>query len=298
MSDVSSRHPEHEIGDANGAAARQPHAVLDLPSRRFKGLKIERLLDLASRPQPIRILEVGTGSGGIAHYFGTHPQLRCDVDAVDVHDNRLVTEGYRYHQVRDTTLPFADDSFDVVLTNHVIEHVGDAGAQHRHLLEIHRVMKPDGVGYLAVPNRWMLVEPHYRLAFLSWWPHAWRTSYLRAMRKGEVYDCEPLTHRQAESMLHITGFRFENKAVEALRLTLALEYPRGSVLRRTLGCIPDTLLHAASPMIPTLIYSFERHQTHAALPDGSGEQENGVFDVDRKRPADEPPEARQEHSGG
>jgi len=271
VSDVSSHHPEHEIGDVSGAAARQPHAVLDLPSRRFKGLKIERLLDLASRPQPIRMLEVGTGSGGIAHYFGTHPQLHCEVDAVDVHDNRLVTEGYRYHQVCDTRLPFADESFDVVLTNHVIEHVGDERAQHAHLAELYRVLRPDGVGYLAVPNRWMLVEPHYKLAFLSWWPHAWRTSYLRAMRKGEVYDCEPLTQRQAESMLHVASFRFENKAVEALRLTLALEYPRGSVLRRMLGHIPDALLHAASPMIPTLIYSFERRQRHAAPPDGSGE---------------------------
>ncbi len=183
MSDTSSSN--HGGGAGDTSVVRQPHAVLDLPSRRFKGLKIERLLDLANRPQPIRMLEVGTGSGGIAHYFGTHPQLHCEVDAVDVHDNRLVSEGYRYHQVQDTQLPFADESFDVVLTNHVIEHVGDEQAQRAHLAELRRVLRPDGVGYLAVPNRWMLVEPHYRLAFLSWLPHAWRTPYLRAMGKGE-----------------------------------------------------------------------------------------------------------------
>jgi len=253
---VSSRHPEHEIGDANGAAARQPHAVLDLPSRRFKGLKIERLLDLASRPQPIRILEVGTGSGGIAHYFGTHPQLRCDVDAVDVHDNRLVTEGYRYHQVRDTTLPFADDSFDVVLTNHVIEHVGDAGAQHRHLLEIHRVMKPDGVGYLAVPNRWMLTEPHFQLKFLSWWPHAWRTPYLRLMRKGGVYDCEPLEMRQLERMLDTAGFYRRNLCIEAMRETFEIECS-DSFGARLLRATPDVWLKPLRWVIPTLIYRIE-----------------------------------------
>lgn len=258
MSDTPSPHQLHEGRVVDSAVERQPHVVMDLPSRRSKGLKIERLLDLANRSQPMRMLEVGTGSGGIAHYFGTHPTLRCEVDAVDVHDNRLVTEGYRYHQVSDTQLPFADESFDVVLTNHVIEHVGDARAQHAHLAELHRVLRPDGVGYLAVPNRWMLVEPHYKLAFLSWWPHAWRTPYLRAMRKGEVYDCEPLMQREAEEMLHAAGFLFENKAVEALRLTLALEYPDGSALRRTLGHIPDALLHTASPMIPTLIYSLER----------------------------------------
>jgi ubiquinone/menaquinone biosynthesis C-methylase UbiE len=256
VSDVSSSERGPETGDAGSAAARQPHAVLDLPSRRFKGLKIERLLDLASRPQPMRLLEVGTGSGGIAHYFGTHPTLRCDVDAVDVHDNRLVTEGYRYHQVCDTQLPFADESFDVVLTNHVIEHVGDERAQRAHLAELHRVLRPDGVGYLAVPNRWMLVEPHYRLAFLSWWPHAWRTPYLRAMRKSKVYDCEPLQLRQLENMLAAAGFRYRNLCVEAWRATLEIERA-GSIGARLLDMLPDAALHPLRRIIPTLIYRIE-----------------------------------------
>lgn len=236
---------------------RQPHAVLDLSSRRMKGLKIERLLDLASRPQPIRLLEVGTGSGGIAHYFGTHQDLRCDVDAVDVHDNRLATEGYRYHQVQDTQLPFADQSFDVVLTNHVIEHVGDESAQRAHLAELRRVLRPDGVGYLAVPNRWMLVEPHYRLAFLSWLPHAWRTPYLRLMGKGAVYDCEPLQMRQLERFFADAGLDCRNLCIDALRATFEIERARSAsagALRR----IPDKALLPLCRIIPTLIYRFRR----------------------------------------
>ena len=55
-------------------------------------------------------------------------------------------------------LPFDDARFDVVISNHVIEHVGDEAAQHAHLREIRRVMKADGSAYLAVPNRWMLTE--------------------------------------------------------------------------------------------------------------------------------------------
>lgn len=257
MPDKSSRPQRHEIGNAGSIAARQPHAVLDLPSRRLKGLKIERLLDLASRPQPMRMLEVGTGSGGIAHYFGTHPQLKCVVDAVDIHDNRLVTEGYRYQQVRDTKLPFADGSFDVVLTNHVIEHVGDADAQHRHLLEIRRVMKPGGVGYLAVPNRWMLTEPHFQLKFLSWLPHAWRTPYLRLRGKGEVYDCEPLQMRQLEHMLDAAGFRYRNICLEAWRAMLEVERP-GSFGARSLRVIPDVVIAPVRRIVPTLIYHVER----------------------------------------
>lgn len=253
MSDAPSNNHGDDVGDKS--AARQPHAVLDLPSRRFKGLKIERLLDLANRRQPIRILEVGTGSGGIAHYFGTHPQLRCEVDAVDVHDNRLVIEGYRYHKVQDTQLPFAEESFDVVLTNHVIEHVGDEQAQRAHLAELHRVLRPDGVGYLAVPNRWMLVEPHYKLAFLSWLPCAWRTPYLRAMRKGNVYDCEPLQLGKLESLFAGAGFKYSNLCIDALRATLEIERPQAlatGVLRK----IPDGLLVPWRRLVPTLVYRF------------------------------------------
>lgn len=232
---------------------REPHVSKDLRSRNLKGLKIEHLLDLASRPQPIRMLEVGTGSGGIAHYFGTHPQLRCEVDAVDVHDNRLVTDGYRYHQVHDTSLPFADQSFDVVLTNHVIEHVGDEQAQRAHLAELRRVLRVGGMGYLAVPNRWMLVEPHYKLIFLSWLPPAWRTPYLRAMRKGEVYDCEPLRMGQLEHLLTDTGLRYRNLCTDALRTTFEIEHPQ-STIASVLRVIPDGLLAPWRRIIPTLIY--------------------------------------------
>ena len=237
---------------------RQPHAVLDLPSRVWKGMKIERLLGLAQWPRPIRMLEIGTGSGGIAHYFATQSNLDCLVTAVDVQDNRLVTHGFDYQTVSGVALPFPDASFDVVLTNHVIEHVGDAQAQHEHLREVKRVMAPGGVGYLAVPNRWMLVEPHYKLMFLSWWPHAWRTPYLSLMRKGQYYDCEPLQLHQLERMLETTGFHHRNLCIEAIRATFDIEKPNSSVTR-LLNWIPDRALVPMRRIIPTLIYSIE-HQ--------------------------------------
>lgn len=232
---------------------RKPHISKDMRSRNLKGLKIERLLELASRPQPIRMLEVGTGSGGIAHYFGTHPQLRCEVDAVDVHDNRQVHNGYVFQQVAGVELPYADTSFDVVISNHVIEHVGDDAAQRRHLAEIHRVLKDDGVGYLAVPNRWMVTEPHYQLKFLSWWPRVWRSPYLRLMGKGNFYDCEPLQMKQLERMLSAAGLHYRNLCIEASRATMEIERPN-SIGARVLCALPDVMLVPFKRVIPTLIY--------------------------------------------
>lgn len=242
------------------ALQRQPHAALDLPSRGWKAQKIARLLDLEHRPQPMRLLEIGTGSGGIAHWFALHPTLRCDVTAVDVVDNRLVRDGYAYRQVQGVELPFNDASFDVIITNHVMEHVGDAAAQQQHLAEIHRVLKPDGISYLAVPNRWMLTEPHYRLKFLSWWPHSWRTPYLRLMQKGKFYDCEPLQMRQLERMLDAAGFRYRNLSVDAWRAAFEIEQP-GARSTRVLSTIPDAALKCLRRVIPTLIYRIEPAQS-------------------------------------
>ena len=241
------------------AAERKPHFSDDLESRRLKAIKIERLLDLGRLDRPVRMLEVGTGSGGIANYFGTHPTIRADVDAVDVHDNRVVTDGYRFRQVSDTQLPYGDRAFDIVISNHVIEHVGDRAAQMRHLAELRRVLAADGIGYLAVPNRWMVVEPHFRVAFLSWLPRSLRSRYLQLLGKGSFYDCEPLMQRELERMLDETGLDADNIGFDALRATVELEKDAG-FLAASLAKLPDAALAPLSGLVPTLIYRF-RHRT-------------------------------------
>lgn len=235
---------------------RHPHVVKDLASRQWKAEKIARLLAIEQRPGPLRLLEIGTGSGGIASWFGCHASGRFSVDAVDVVDSRMVTEGYRFQLVEDTRLPFPDASFDLVLSNHVIEHVGDAGAQRHHLDELQRVLRLDGQGYLAVPNRWMLTEPHYQLAFLSWLPRSLRSPYLRLAGRGEFYDCEPLRLPELERLLRDSGFRFCNRGVEALRATFEVERA-GARATRLLRRVPDGLLQPFQRLIPTHIYTFE-----------------------------------------
>src|SRR5207302_6536854 len=64
-------------------------------------------------------------------------------------------------------LPFRDGAFDVVFSNSVIEHVGDAGSQARFAREIARV----GRGYwVQTPNRWFPVESHLLTPFIHWLP--------------------------------------------------------------------------------------------------------------------------------
>lgn len=238
-------------------AKKKSHAVLDLPSRHLKALKIERLLELRTFRQPMDVLEIGTGSGGIAHYFAAHQRLACKVTAVDISDQRLVKGGYDFIEVKSVMLPFKDRAFDVVITNHVIEHVGVEAEQRNHLNEVRRVMRPTGVGYLAVPNRWMLIEPHYRLIFLSWLPPAWRTLYLRIMKRGNEYDCNPLSLSKIEEMLKDARFLYKSLSTCALRETLRIEGSKG--LFDVFGnALPDAMLNFLTPINPTLIYKLSR----------------------------------------
>ena len=65
-------------------------------------------------------------------------------------------------------LPFPDDSFDYVVSNAVIEHVGGPEGALRMLTESDRVAR---VGYLhTTPNRWFPIEPHVMMPLLHWLP--------------------------------------------------------------------------------------------------------------------------------
>ena len=227
---------------------------MDLRSRDAKARKIEKLLSLQHCDLPLKILEVGTGSGAIASYFGCHPTLRCDVEAVDVRDTRQSTEGFRFQRVAGVDLPFPDGAFDVVISNHVIEHVGDQHAQKKHLAELRRVIKAHGLGYLAVPNRWQVVEPHYKLAFLSWLPERLRSPYVRMRGRGPDYDCRPLTVRRLEPMLAESGFLFQQQLGRAVRITYEFENPDALFYRAILTHLTDALYLPLKRIFPTLIY--------------------------------------------
>jgi SAM-dependent methyltransferase len=60
----------------------------------------------------------------------------------------LAGDGRRIHALDVTALPYPDASFDVVICNHVLEHVPDDATAMR---ELRRVMRPDGVAILQVP---------------------------------------------------------------------------------------------------------------------------------------------------
>jgi ubiquinone/menaquinone biosynthesis C-methylase UbiE len=83
-------------------------------------------------------------------------------------------------------LPFRDAAFDVVFSNSVIEHVGDAASQERFAREVARVGR---AYWVQTPNRWFPVEQHLLTPLVHWLPRRWQRAILR---RGTVW--EALTH--------------------------------------------------------------------------------------------------------
>ncbi|HEX6491954.1 MAG TPA: class I SAM-dependent methyltransferase, partial [Candidatus Dormibacteraeota bacterium] len=106
-----------------------------------------------------RVLEIGCGVGRYIERLsalapavvGLEYDRARAVEAAGRLDAPLVVNAANEH------LPFGDGSFDVVLTNEVIEHVADDRAS---AVEMVRVLSRGGRVVLFCPNRWYPVEQH------------------------------------------------------------------------------------------------------------------------------------------
>lgn len=78
-------------------------------------------------------------------------------------------------------LPFKDNSFDRILSFSVLEHVCDLD---RVLQEAHRVLKPNGLFYIGVPNYLTFREGHYKIFYLPMMNRLLAKWYLRLLGKN------------------------------------------------------------------------------------------------------------------
>jgi SAM-dependent methyltransferase len=107
-------------------------------------------------------------------------------------------------EIQNDTLPFETDTFDLVISNQVFEHVRNLDVVCK---EIQRVLKPDGQLYTLFPPKEIIPEGHTGIPMLHWWPNNefryFYTYFLRSLGLGFDSGQKHLSKQEwAERKIH------------------------------------------------------------------------------------------------
>lgn len=108
-------------------------------------------------------------------------------------------------------IPFDNNSFDFINVSEVIEHVHNP---KKTLEEVSRVMRPGGIAYISVHNRFGVWDTHFRIYFLGWLPRWVGKKYITLLNKDRDYENMPDSQRINE-MHYFTYKRFSQLAQES-----------------------------------------------------------------------------------
>ena len=228
--------------------------MTDEAHRRRKAAKILAVLrhvrgqvDLSG----LTVLDVGCSAGFIADEMAGAGAARTYGVDIDVPGLRSAQgrfgERVRFVCAAGESMPFADASVDVAVFNHIYEHVVDPDAV---IADIRRVLKPDGVLYLGLGNKLGIIEPHYKLPFLSYLPPAAADRYVRAFGRADSYYERFRTRSGLQRLLagwHVLDYTLPVLAEPA---TFAGDDMVPGVVSR----LPEQVLAATMPLVPTYVW--------------------------------------------
>ncbi len=146
---------------------------------RFRGL-------MEGLPKPVRLLDVG----GTAKYWelrGAAGDASIEITLLNLHSEESMHSNIRGCTGDATDMhEFADNEFDVVFSNSVIEHLFDWDSQSRMAKEVRRV----GSAYwVQTPNYWFPIEPHFHVLGWQWMPREWRYRMIQRRQCGWRGPC-------------------------------------------------------------------------------------------------------------
>jgi len=174
---------------------------------RYQQARIDQIESIAGPLGRQVLLDVGAGMGGFAVAAALKGatvaacefnRAYCEIIKLRAARNELTLPVYN---AAGEALPFADRSFDTIVSWDVIEHVQDPA---RMLSEFNRVLLPGGVALVTAINRWAWKDPHYHIRGLNWIPRAWAEKLIQ--RRGRSKEGAAFQDMQRLSEMHYFSY--------------------------------------------------------------------------------------------
>lgn len=155
-----------------------------------KNIVYRKINKYFKQDKDIAILDFGCGKGQLVFYLyalGYKKVFGVDITSQDENIRFLKEMGIvenLFLQYDGQSLPFQDESFNMVISEQVLEHVFDIDGYY---YETARVLKKGGVAYLSFPQRLIPFDSHSRTWFVHYFPKRIRRFIFKSINKDPDY---------------------------------------------------------------------------------------------------------------
>ncbi|UEM07306.1 class I SAM-dependent methyltransferase (plasmid) [Skermanella rosea] len=225
-----------------------------------------------------RVLDLGCNNGYGSYELSRHGHRVVGVDvsaeALDDARRRFSADNLEYRQVSGQDLPFEADSFDLITSFQVIEHIVE---MEPYLREIRRVLKPGGLAVFTTPNARIRLDPGMR---------PWNRFHVQEFTPEHLKETvapffADVTIRglYASEELYATEF---NRCQRALKQAREAQHAAPTAAQPVHEPIRDAIAAAVKAVLPARAVEYIRNRRDGA-PAGSGPAKGTLASADKER---------------
>lgn len=178
--------------------------------------ELRRTVDMV-KLQKGRMLDVGSGGGlmteCLPYYYPSVKVYGCDISNSAIAYAKKYGTGRVQYKTMKKRLPYPSNYFDACLCNDVLEHIPDVPY---FLNEVRRVLKKDGIFFLAIPCEGQPFTIHWLFNKLGFWDN------LTLKHIGHIHP--EFTHTYVLELFRKHNFVFVSKKFNERLMVQAMRY--------------------------------------------------------------------------